>query len=208
MICAILLAAGRSQRMGAQKLLLPFGGRTVVGHIARQIARSPVDETLAVVSEDAPGIGEALGDRAVTLVTNPDPEGDMLSSVRCGLRALPPDCDAVLVALGDQPSLTSELIGRMLRAFRAAGCGIVVPVHEGRRGHPLLFSTRYRREILTGYDQVGLRGLLGAHPEDLFELRVTSPSVLADMDTPEDYRREIGKLPASRPTPRDPPKAP
>jgi molybdenum cofactor cytidylyltransferase len=195
MICAIILAAGRSRRMGAQKVLLPFAGRTVIGHIAGEILRSAVDEVIVVVAgPDAPRLAEALAGRRVTLVASADPEGEMLSSVRCGLRALPPECEAVLVALGDQPSITAGLVGRMLDAFRASGRGIVVPVCGGRPGHPILFSARYRDEVLTRYDGVGLCGLRQAHPEDVFELNVTDPSVLVDMDHPEDYRRALAEF--------------
>jgi molybdenum cofactor cytidylyltransferase len=206
--------------MGTQKVLLPFAGRTVVGHIAGEILRSPVAEAIVVVGPDAPCIAEALPASRVRLVPNPDADGDMLSSVRCGLRALPSDCEAVLVALGDQPSITADLVGRMIDAFDSpaacadgsppgpstatcrAGCprtgragrGIVVPVYGGRPGHPILFSARYREEVLTRYDGVGLCGLRQAHPEDVFELGVTTPSVLADMDWPEDYRRELAEF--------------
>jgi molybdenum cofactor cytidylyltransferase len=118
----------------------------------------------------------------------------MLSSVRCGLRALPPDCEAVLIALGDQPSITADLVARIVHAFYASGRGIIVPVHGGKRGHPLLFSARYSQEVLTRYDDLGLRGLLRAHPEDVFELPADSASVLSDMDYPEDYQREQDRL--------------
>ena len=194
MICAIILAAGRSRRMGVQKLLLPFAGGTVIGRIAGEIVRSPVDETLVVVGQDAAGVADALAGLRLKIVANPDPAGDMLSSVRCGLRALPPDCEAFLVALGDQPTITADLVGRMVDAFRAAGRGIVVPVHGGRPGHPVLLSARYRKEVLTRYDDVGLRGLRQAHLEDVFEPCVTSPAVLSDMDCPEDYRRELDRI--------------
>jgi molybdenum cofactor cytidylyltransferase len=194
MICAIILAAGRSRRMGAQKVLLPFAGRTVIGHIAGEILRSAVAEVIVVAGTDVPRLAEALAGCRVTLATNPDADGDMLSSVRCGLRALPPGCEAVLVALGDQPSITADLVGRMLDAFRTSGRGIVVPACGGRPGHPILFSIRYREEVLTRYDGVGLCGLRQAHPEDVFELGVTDSSVLADMDRPEDYRRALAEF--------------
>jgi molybdenum cofactor cytidylyltransferase len=206
MIWAVILAAGQSRRMGVQKLLLPFGGsrqsrstevgspgRTAIGHIVGEVLRSPVDQTLVVVGRDAARVASALAGLGVTFATNPDPDGDMLSSVRCGLRALPADCRGVLVALGDQPSITSDLVGRMLDAFGTGDRGIVVPVYGGRRGHPILFSASYGPEILTGFDSVGLRGLLGAHGPDVLELPVTSPCVLSDMDYPEDYRREMGE---------------
>ena len=197
MISAIILAAGQSRRMGAQKLLLPFGGRTVIGHIVGEVLRGPIDEVVVVVGPDSAAVAEALAGMRVKIVANPDAGGEMLSSVRCGLRALPPDCEAVLVALGDQPTITARLVGRMLDAYRAAhtgrraGRGIIVPVHGGRPGHPILFSTRYRDEIMAGHDDVGLCGLRRAHAEEVLELPVADPSVLSDVDCPEDYRRAL-----------------
>jgi len=191
MICAIVLAAGRSRRMGAQKLLLPFGGRTVIRHIVGEVLRSPIDEVVVVVGPDSAAVADALAGLRVTIVANPDPGGEMLLSIRCGIRALPPQCDAVLVALGDQPTITARLIGRMIESYRAAGRGILVPVHGGRPGHPILFSTRYREEILMRHDDVGLCGLRRAHADDVFEFLVPDASVLSDMDYPEDYRRAL-----------------
>jgi molybdenum cofactor cytidylyltransferase len=226
MIHAIILAAGLSRRMGEQKLLLPWAGRTLIGQVTGQIAASGVDRIVAVVrGGDAPAgrgadVAEALAGLGVgrlAIVVNPDTEGDMLSSVRCGLRALPGECEGFLVALGDQPTITAGLIDRMIAAFRksnpagvgnaaapspsaAAGPGggvIVVPAHQNRRGHPILFASRCRHEVLTGLDGVGLRGLLDAHAEDVLELPEADPAILTDLDAPEDYRRAVANLQAN-----------
>ena len=194
MICAIVLAAGRSRRMGTQKLLLPLAGTTVIGHVVDQLLASALDGIYVVTGHQADRVGAELAGRRVHVVVNGDYEAGMLSSVRCGLRALPRRCEGVLVALGDQPSVTSALVNEMVRAFAACESGIVVPVHEGRRGHPLLFSVRFADEILTRHDDVGLRGLLRAHPDDVLELPGGSQAVLSDMDCPEDYRREADRL--------------
>jgi molybdenum cofactor cytidylyltransferase len=235
MMWAIVLAAGRSRRMGAPKVLLPFGRDTgqgagqdigqgigqetrgdtgqdirqaigqgtVIGRIVDQISKSRVDGIIVVVGAERERIAEALRGRDVKIVENSDPDGDMLSSIRCGLRALPDGCEAVLVALGDQPRIAAETIDAMVHAYemcRAQDAGsasdahrmeIVVPVHRGGRGHPVLFAARYSSEILERHDGTGLRGLLGAHPEDVLELEVPDPTVLCDMDSPEDYRREM-----------------
>lgn len=194
MICAVVLAAGLSRRMGVQKLLLPFAGKTVVAHIVDQIIDSAVDKVHVVVGHEGRRVAQELSDRRVCIVTNPDYESGMLSSVRCGLAALDQQCRAVLVALGDQPSVTSKLIDLMIRSFAETEKKILVPFHNGRRGHPVLFSADYRNEILTQYDDLGLRGLLQAHHEEVFELNVSDSSVLSDMDFPEDYQRELALI--------------
>jgi len=194
MICAIVLAAGRSRRMGVQKLLLPFGGKTVIAHIVDELLASTIDDVHVVVGHQSKRIYEELSGRPVSIVNNPDYKTGMLSSVRCGLRDLPQQCQAVLVVLGDQPSITSKLIDQMIQSFAATEKHILVPIYDGKRGHPTLFSKFYRDEILTHYDNVGLRGLLHAHPNDIFELKVSTSSVLSDMDYPEDYRRELASI--------------
>ena len=194
MICAVVLAAGLSRRMGVQKLLLPFGGKTVITHIVDQILAGAVDRTYVVVGHAGERVRRELSNRNVTIVSNPDYESGMLSSVRCGLAALPRECQAVLVALGDQPSVTSKLIDQIIRSFEETEKKILVPVYNGGRGHPVMFSNNYRDEILTCYDNVGLRGLLHAHPDDVFELSVSTSAVLSDMDCPQDYRRELRSI--------------
>ncbi len=191
MICAIVLAAGSSRRMGVQKLLLPFGGKTVITHIVDQLLESSVDNVRVVLGNQAKRISRELSGRPVSIVINDNYKSGMLSSVRCGLRRLPPQCRAVLVALGDQPSIASKLVNRMLQAFARSERSILVPLYKGRRGHPILFSITHRGEVLTHYEDVGLRGLLHAHPDDVHELSVSISSVLSDMDYPEDYRREL-----------------
>jgi molybdenum cofactor cytidylyltransferase len=192
MICAVVLAAGLSLRMGVQKLLLPFGGKTVISHIIDQLLASNVDGVHVVVGHQAERISAELSGLAVSVVKNPNYKSGMLSSVRCGLVNLPEKCRAVLVVLGDQPSITTELVDQMLKSFAKTDKSILVPLHKGKRGHPILFSSHYRNEILTHYSDVGLRGLLHSHPDDIYELNVFNASVLCDMDYPEDYRRELG----------------
>jgi molybdenum cofactor cytidylyltransferase len=194
MICAVILAAGQSRRMGSQKLLLPFAGQTVVGHIADQVLATPIELAVVVTGCDDAAIRLTLAGKRLTFVVNPDATGEMLGSVRCGLRALPAECTAALVVLGDQPTIRVELIADLIRTHASTGAKIVAPSCRGRRGHPLLFSKGYFAEILTQHDGVGLRGLLQAHSGDVVELEVADPTVLADMDSPEDYERERAKF--------------
>jgi molybdenum cofactor cytidylyltransferase len=199
MIGAIVLAAGKSSRMGTQKLLLPLGDGTVISTVVDQILRATsagIEEVIVVVSSHAgtgDAIAKALADRPIVLIENPDPNAEMLSSVRCGLQALPGDCSAAIVALGDQPSISAELIDDLVAAFRTSGTGIVVPTHAGKRGHPLLLAARYFAEVQASHNGVGLRGLLDAHPTDILELVSTNPAVLDDIDVPADYQRALRK---------------
>jgi molybdenum cofactor cytidylyltransferase len=191
MIGAVVLAAGRATRMGTQKLLLPLGGKPIIAWVMDELLLGRPEKLVLVVGSEGAQIQEVLAGRQVLLVENPDPNGDMLSSLRCGLRALPASCEAILVALGDQPGITHELVSELVRAFYQTGRGIIVPAHEGRRGHPLLFAARFRDELLSRHDGVGLRGLLDAHAEEILEVRVSTASVLEDLDTPEDYQRHL-----------------
>ena len=197
MTCAVVLAAGLSRRMGpgVQKLLLPFAGSTVIGHVVGQVLAAPVDQVIVVTGRDArvAAAASAAG-RGVTVVVNEAVDDDMLGSARCGLRALPAGCDAVLLVPGDQASITSGLVRRVIGAFATGGHRIVVPAYKGRRGHPLLFAAGYAPQVLSGYDGVGVRGLLRSHPDDVFELDVDDPGVVNDVDLPGDYERELARL--------------
>ena len=182
--------------MGTQKLLLPFGDSTLIGHVVDELLRSVVDQVYVVVGHQRQRIMAELSGRPVSILTNPDYSSGMLSSVRCGIGGLPPQCEAILVALGDQPAITAELVDAMAESFATVGQRILVPVYRGRRGHPLLFSADYRGEILTRHDDLGLRGLLRAHPDDVIELAVSTAGVLSDVDYPADYQRERAALQA------------
>ena len=189
MICAIVLAAGKSRRMGTQKLLLPIAGQPMIVHVINEVLRSPVKDVLAVTGPEPAAISEVLAKLPVTLVINDATDGDMLSSIRCGLNALPPDCSHVLLVLGDQPGITTALITQLIAAQQLTGKPLAAPVCQGRRGHPVLLDASYRDEILSRYDDTGLRGLLHAHESDIVEVPVDDPRELEDIDLPEDYAR-------------------
>jgi molybdenum cofactor cytidylyltransferase len=182
--------------MGTQKLLLPFGGVTVIEHVVDQLLATALDAVVVVTGKDKDGVTQALRTRPVQLTHNVGYRGGMLSSVRTGLRTAPENWTAFVVALGDHPAIESAVVDTLIKEFETGGKGIVVPAHDGRRGHPLLFAARYRDEVLNNFDDLGLRGLLQAHSEDIESVETGSPLVLSDMDYPEDYQRELAALAA------------
>ena len=189
MTSAVVLAAGRSRRMGTQKLLLPLRGKPLIAHVVDAVLASPVARVYVVTGGDGDAIAAALAGREVELVANRDLEGDMLSSVRCGLEALPAVCLAALVVLGDQPGITAEAIAALLAASQATERGIVVPICAGRRGHPLLIRRRHWEAIRRGFAGEGLRGLLAEQADDVMEVPMVGGEMFLDIDRPEDYRR-------------------
>jgi molybdenum cofactor cytidylyltransferase len=189
MICAIVLAAGRSRRMGTAKLLLPIAGRPLIERVIVAIPQPAVERVFVIVREGDDPLQAALADMEVECVFNPDPGGDMLSSVRCGFRSLPETCEAALVVLGDQPGVFTQLIEALLEARVRAGASLIVPRGPSGRGHPLLVGIEHREEILTAHDGVGLRGLLAAHPGQVQEVEIEDGAALDDVDTPADYAR-------------------
>jgi molybdenum cofactor cytidylyltransferase len=194
MTAAVVLAAGRSSRMGRPKLLLPVGGHAVIARVVEAVSRPEVGEVAVVVRAGDPALRAALVGYKVTFVENPDPEGDMLASVRCGLRALPASCGAALVVPGDQACLTTALVAKVLDAHRRRPTPLVVPRGPSGRGHPLLVGRELWGEVLTGFDGVGLRGLLAAHPDLVTEVALAAAEAgqLRDIDTPEDYADLLG----------------
>jgi molybdenum cofactor cytidylyltransferase len=194
-IWAVILAAGESRRMGTQKLLLPFGETTVVEAVVRTALDSRIDRALTVLGSDRDAIRLRLAPYGVEFAVNEDFKRGMLSSVQTGIRALPADAEAAVVMLGDQPFLPARVVDAVIGAYRASGKGIVVPAFRGRRGHPILIGLEYRDEALSLDPAVGLRQLLAAHPDDVFEAETDDTNIIRDLDLPEDYAGELKRRP-------------
>jgi len=192
MIQAVILAAGKSERMGSPKPLLPWGKRTLIEAIIDGIARSLTDETLVVLGAARDVIEPVIAKYRVGRVFNPDYERGMLSSIRRGLGAVSPRARAVLFFLGDQLPPHPAVINKLICAYHNTGKGIVLPVYGGRRGHPVLIDLKFASEIRVLNPEIGLRQLMRDHPEDVLEVRTKSSRILQDIDTLEDYARALG----------------
>lgn len=187
----IVLAAGSSTRMGTQKLLLPYRDDTIIGTVVNQVIASKVDQVMVVLGADHLEVKAALKGRSVEFCHNREHFGGMLSSVMCGVRSLPENANAALVFLGDQPEITSKVTDTVIEAYNEDIKGIVVPIHEHRRGHPLLIDLKYRKEIERLDLEKGLRALMHLFPEDVLEVEVDAPGILVDIDTRDDYSKAL-----------------
>jgi len=187
MIWAVILAAGESRRMGTQKLLLPFGDATVVEAVVRTALASGVDRAVAVLGADREAVRAKLEPSGVDFAVNEQFADGMLSSIQTGFRAIPPEAEAAVIMLGDQPFLPPPVVDAVVRGYRESLKGIVIPVFRTRRGHPVLVDLKYRDEVLALDPADGLRRLMRTHAEDIAEVEVDDANILRDLDTPEDY---------------------
>ena len=193
-IAAIILAAGRSSRMGRNKLLLDLAGKPILCHAVDQALGAGLSEVVVVSGHQASKVRETLGDRAVKVVEAREHKLGMSASLKAGIRALGPKCDAALVMLGDMPQVSAPLIRSLIAAYNPLeGRSIVVPTVDGKRGNPVLFDRRYFEEMLALEGDVGARHLIGTHDDQVAEVAVDDPAVFTDVDTPEAYDQLLAK---------------
>ncbi len=191
-IYGLLLAAGRSARMGRPKQLLPWHGRPLARHVAEVALASRLAGLVAVLgayAEEVAGVLEDL-DGAVRRVICAEYARGQAASLRCGLEAVPATADAVVVLLVDQPRMTPELINRLIAAFEAAPkAAAVAPRYRGQRGTPVLLAERLFAEVRALEGDLGARPVLARYAEAVRWLDLDDPAVMEDVDTPEDYER-------------------
>ena len=188
-VAAILLAAGRSHRMGAFKPLLPFGETTVVESCVNNLQATGVGELVVVVGHRADDVRTVLKERRVRFAFNPDPGSEMSVSIARGVEQIDSDTKAVIIALVDQPAVPLEIVEILIREWRHNDVKLVQPEYQTRGGHPILIDMAYRQELLSLDPGRGLRSLFDAHRNEVRRVPVKSPYVARDMDTWEDYRR-------------------
>src|SRR5829696_6831491 len=187
-IAAVLLAAGRSRRMGTFKPLLPFGGVSVAEACVEMLRAGGAAVVVVVVGHRGAEVRAALAhSEGLSFAVNEAEGSEMGVSVARGVGALPEGAGAVLVALVDQPAVPPSEIAKLIEARRRTGARLVVPVWEGRGGHPVLVDLALREGLSGVVAERGLRALFDAHRAEVLRVPAGSPYVARDMDTWEDY---------------------
>ena len=186
-VAAIILAAGRSTRMGGpNKLLAELNGKKLVRIVVAQALASKASPVIVVTGHQSVEVAAALKGLDVTFVTNPQFADGLATSVKAGVAAVPASADGAIVCLGDMPLIDAKLIDRLVEAFVPdRGSLIVVPVAGGRRGNPVLWSRRFFPELMTLDGDIGARHLIAQHAEAVAEVEVEGKSAFLDIDTPE-----------------------
>jgi molybdenum cofactor cytidylyltransferase len=186
-IAALVLAAGRSTRMGGpNKLLAEIARRPLVRIAAEEALASRAKPVIVVTGHQREQVEAAVKGLPVRLVHNPDFAQGLGTSLRAGIAAVPAEADGAVVCLGDMPQVDAALIDRLIAAFDPErGALVVVPTFEGKRGNPVLWSRRFFSDLMGIEGDVGARHLIGRYTEAVAEVPVDGKAALVDVDTPE-----------------------
>ena len=192
-IAGVVLAAGASERMGkTNKLTLEVEGAPMVARVVDALRNSGVDDIVVVTGYEREAIEQALGDRSVRYVHNPDFAQGMGTSVRAGIEALNEDVDGALIALGDMPWVGKDVIGRLVEAFSPGGeLSIYIPMFGRKRGNPVLWAARHFAELRQLSGDVGGKALFHQHDDAICYVDVKTAAINIDVDTPENLH-ELG----------------
>lgn len=188
-IAGLVLAAGRSSRMAPRnKLLETVGHEPMVRHVAATALAGGAQPVIVVTGHEAAAVTGALRGLAVTIVANPDYAEGLSTSLRAGLSALPSGIEGVLILLGDMPEIETSVISALMAAFTGESA-ICVPVRNGRRGNPVLWSSAHFAEMMGLTGDSGAKPLMARHETHLIEVQVATDSIFEDVDAPEDLAR-------------------
>jgi molybdenum cofactor cytidylyltransferase len=194
-LAAAILAAGESRRMGRPKALVPFEGLTFVEHLLQATNHPRVGIVRVVLGANAESIQAELKLDQETVVVNQDWQQGQLSSIQSAIRSLPADETAgLLLCPVDHPLISSQLVSRLIAEFDSDRKLIVVPTHQGRRGHPVIFHASLYAELLDASPNVGARQVVWAHPDAIAEIETDEAGVILNLNDPETMRKALGHL--------------
>ncbi|MFZ3201884.1 MAG: nucleotidyltransferase family protein [Candidatus Acidiferrales bacterium] len=202
MLAAVILAAGESRLMGKPKALLSLQGRTFVERLIEATRHPRVGITRVVLGADADGIRAKLpAMEPASIVVNPDWRMGQLSSIHAAIRSLPAAAglpaettEGLILCPVDHPLISANLVARLIGEFDSCGKQIVLPVHRGRRGHPVIFRATLYEELLAASPEIGARQVVWAHAKDVEEVPTEEEAVILNLNDPEALHQATQKL--------------
>jgi molybdenum cofactor cytidylyltransferase len=189
MISALILAAGESKRMGQPKMLLPWGRSTVLGQVISTFQEAGIEDIVVITGgarEEVERVAEQHGAKSV--FNDLFQSGEMLSSLQLGLAVQSSPAQAALIGLGDQPQVQVGTVRLICERFKDQQSRLIVPSFHRRRGHPWLVERSLWQKLLEMKSPGSPRNFLNEHAQEIDYVEVDTPSILADLDTPEDYQ--------------------
>lgn len=168
--------------MGGQKLLLPWADTTVLGQVVQTLRNAGVEDIIIITNSE---VANSISNLQCPVILNDG--GEMLASIQCGLRAVKPSAEAALICLGDQPQMEEGSVQRVCEAFEKTGSHLVVPSYQMKRGHPWLAARPIWDGILALQEGQSMRGFMNAHSDEIHYVNLDTPTILQDLDTPDDY---------------------
>lgn len=182
-VSAILLAAGEARRMGTLKQLMPLGETTMLEQTLDNLLGSTASEVVVVLGHRAEEIRKRVASRPIKVVINPRYHQGMGTSIAAGLQFIDSQAAAVMLVLADQPFVDSQTINRLIAEFSRHHKGIAIPTYQGKRGHPLIFSLKYKAQLSSLEGDIGGREIVKEHADDVLEVPVDCEGVIIDIDT-------------------------
>jgi molybdenum cofactor cytidylyltransferase len=181
-ICGIIMAGGEGRRAGGAKLSRMVGEKPMLEWVVQTAVNSELSHVILVTGYEKDFGGRLAKKYSIKAVHNPDYQSGMSSTLKCGLNNLPEGTDGIAILLGDMPYLRRNTVNQIIKRFCELQEGILIPVYDGRKGHPPIMSTKYVKEMFEVSGDKGARDVIGRHQEDVTYIEVDDPGTIKDID--------------------------